>query len=52
MIVVGKNPRVPTAGYRPVSMAFTLSVERRSADCLRSSVKSFEHTESIKVKCR
>jgi hypothetical protein len=27
MIVVGKNPRFQTAGYRPVSMTFTLIVE-------------------------
>jgi hypothetical protein len=27
MIVVGKNQRVSTAGYRRVSIAFTLSVE-------------------------
>ena len=52
MIVVGKNPRVPSGSYRPVSVAFTLSVERCSADRPRSSVRSFEHTESIKVKGR
>jgi hypothetical protein len=27
MIVVTKNPSVPTAGYRPFSIPFTLSVE-------------------------